>query len=133
MCHYAGVFRPSKHLPVPKTISPHPCRPLEGTELCPGSAWDELQASRGRLPTDTLFDATFGLDLPLAAKTVGSLQELDCDSNVFVIIAHDSTVRDGVPHFPDSLNAWKFQGWGEKVKWLFFRDLESYWRSSGLL
>lgn len=50
---------------------------------------------------------TFGSDIPLATDTVGSLQELDCLGDVFVIIAHDSTVRDGVPHFPHSLNDWK--------------------------
>ncbi|KAK1464720.1 metallo-beta-lactamase superfamily protein [Colletotrichum melonis] len=133
VCHYAGIFRPSKHLPVPASISPHPCRPHEDTALCPGSAWDELQQSRGRASTDTLFDATFGLDLPMVGRTVGCLQELDCDENIFVIIAHDSTVRDGVPHFPSDLNDWKSNGWGEKVKWSFFRDLESYWDSKGLL
>ncbi|KAF6819028.1 metallo-beta-lactamase superfamily protein [Colletotrichum musicola] len=132
VCHYAGVFRPSKYLPVPESISPHPCRPHENIALCPGSAWDELQASRGRCPTDALFDATFGLDLPKVAETIESLQQLDCDENVFVIIAHDSTVRDAVPHFPRSLDAWKSEGWGKAVKWAFFRDLEAYWDSKGL-
>ncbi|KAF6827224.1 metallo-beta-lactamase superfamily protein [Colletotrichum plurivorum] len=132
VCHYAGIFRPSKYLPVPESISPHPCRPHDNIALCPGSAWDELQASRGRCSTDALFDATFGLDLPKVAETIESLQQLDCDENVFVIIAHDSTVRDAVPHFPRSLNAWKSEGWGKAVKWAFFRDLEAYWDSKGL-
>ncbi|TEA21381.1 Cytochrome P450 monooxygenase mpaDE [Colletotrichum sidae] len=133
VCHYAGIFRPSKHLPVPDSISPHPCHPHDGSSvLCPGSAWDELQESRGRRKHDTLYDATYGLDIPLVAKTVESLQEIDCDENVLVIIAHDSTVRDAVPHFPSSLNAWKSEGWGELVKWGFFRDLEAYWKTKGL-
>lgn len=101
--------------------------------MCPGSAFDELQRSRGREPTDSLYVPIFGHDIPLAIETVGKLQELDCDENVFVIIAHDSTVRDGVDHFPKNLNAWKEQGWGKKLKWAFFRDLESYWRSKGLV
>jgi glyoxylase-like metal-dependent hydrolase (beta-lactamase superfamily II) len=133
VCHYAGIFRPSKLLPMPDRIVPHPCRPAEsGSVLCPGHAWEELQRSRGRETTDSLFDMTFGLDVPLATKTTGQLQELDCLDNVFVIIAHDSTVRDGVPHFPHSLNAWKEKGWGEALKWRFLRDLEPYWRSEGL-
>ena len=101
--------------------------------MCPGSAFDDLQRSRGREPTDSLYVPIFGHDIPLAIETVGKLQELDCDENVFVIIAHDSTVRDGVEHFPKNLNAWKEKGWGRKLKWAFFRDLEVYWRSKGLV
>lgn len=76
---------------------------------------------------------TFGHDIPLAEKTMGKLQELDCDENIFVIIAHDSSVRDGVDHFPQALNAWKEKGWGKKLKWAFFRDLENYWNQKGVL
>lgn len=134
VCHYTGILRPSKHLPVPPQISPHPCKPDDGGSiLCPGGAWDELQSSRGRHSNDTLFDLTFGLDLPLATRTVGWLQELDCREDVFVIIAHDSTVRDIVPHFPQRLNEWKAQGWGRKTKWAFLRDLDVYWKSKGLV
>ncbi|KAK5655059.1 hypothetical protein OQA88_5958 [Cercophora sp. LCS_1] len=132
VCHYAGIFRPSVHLPMPECITPHPCHPFGTESLCPGHAWEELQNSRNREATDTLYDMTYGGDIPLATHTVGKLQELDCLDNVFVIIAHDSTVRDFVPHFPQSLNAWKEEGWAEKTKWAFLRDLEVYWRSKGL-
>ncbi|KAK0624229.1 metallo-beta-lactamase superfamily protein [Immersiella caudata] len=132
VCHYAGIFRPSVHLPVPDTITPHPCHPSGMPSLCPGHAWEELQTSRGRKATDTLYDMTFGADIPLATRTMGKLQELDCLDNVLVIIAHDSTVRDLVPHFPQSLNDWKEKGLGQKTKWAFFRDMEVYWKSKGL-
>ncbi|KAJ0121881.1 hypothetical protein J7T55_002390 [Diaporthe amygdali] len=124
VCHYAGILRPSEYLPVPKCISPHPCRPMEGgAVLCPGSAWEELQNSRGRKVDDTLLDMTYGMNIPLASQTVHSLQQFDCLENIFVIIAHDSTVRDGAPHFPKTLNDWKARGLGEGLKWSFFRDL----------
>lgn len=133
VCHYAGIFRPSQHLLMPKEIHPHPCFPSrEDMCLCPGSAWDALQASRGRQSSDTLYDLTFGLDISLATKTVGWLQELDCNENIFVIVAHDSTVRDGAPHFPESLNDWKSKGLGKTLKWAFLRDLSSYWKSQDL-
>lgn len=74
---------------------------------------------------------TFGHDIPLATKTAGFLQQLDCNENVFTIIAHDSAVRDGVDHFPKSLNAWKEKGWGENLKWAFLRDLEPYFKFCG--
>jgi len=129
VCHYAGIFRPSKHLPLPSEITPHPYQPHCDTPFCPGTAFAELQSSRGRDVSDTLFDMTFGHDIPLATKTMRQLQELDCAENVFVIIAHDSTVRDGVVHFPQTLNDWKARGWGKSLKWAFLRDLEPYFRS----
>lgn len=129
VCHYAGILRPSPRLPMPKEIMPHPCRD-DLTSLCPGAAWEHLQSSRGRKVNDTLYDMSFGQDIPLATKTVGRLQELDCDERIFVIIAHDSTVRDGVDHFPKSLNHWRQQGWGEKLKWAFLRDLKTYWNNA---
>ncbi|OBT65163.1 hypothetical protein VE03_04791 [Pseudogymnoascus sp. 23342-1-I1] len=132
VCHYPGIFRPSEHLPVPESITPHPCNPQSNLPFCPGSAFDDLQKSRGRKPTDTLYDMTYGLDIPLATRTVGHLQDLDCNEDVFVIIAHDGSVRDGVDHFPKSLNAWKEKGWGNMLRWAFFRDLEPYWKTVGL-
>lgn len=132
ICHYAGIFRPSQYQPVPDSILPHPCKPNANTPLCPGTAFADLQASRGRKTHDTLYDITFGLDIPLATKTVGCLQELDCDERVFVIIAHDSTVRDYVDHFPLSLNDWKQRGWGKSLKWMFLRDLKNYWNEKGV-
>lgn len=133
ICHYAGIFRPSEYLPVPPSISPHPCRPHSDIPFCPGSVFDKLQESRGRKSTDSLYEMCFGHDIPRARKTRDQLQELDCDENVFVIIAHDATVRDGVDHFPLGLNDWKKKGWGNRVKWAFFRDLEPYWDSQGCL
>ena len=133
ICHYAGIFRPSKHLPVPEFIVPHPCNHSHpDIPFCPGSAFDDLQSSRGRKPSDTVYDMTFGHDIPLAKNTMSWLQELDCNEDVFVIIAHDSTVRDGVDHFPKSLNRWKAKGWGKSLKWAFFRDMETYWKEQGV-
>ncbi|PGH10922.1 hypothetical protein AJ79_05167 [Helicocarpus griseus UAMH5409] len=133
ICHYPGVFRPSKHLPVPPSIDPHPCMPQSDVAFCPGGAWEELQRSRGLMPNEPLYTPTFGHDIPLAMKTAGKLQELDCDENVFAIIAHDRTVRDGVDYFPKSLNQWKEKGWGKGLKWRFLRDLEPYWKSKGVI
>lgn len=131
VCHYAGIFRPSKQLPVPSSISPHPFSTSE-SHFCPGHAWEELQASRERKSTDSLFEMTYGHDIPLATETKKKLQELDCNDNVLVIIAHDASVRDHIDHFPASLNDWKAKGWGKKLRWDFFRELLPYWQAKGL-
>jgi hypothetical protein len=42
--------------------------------------------------------------------------DLDCDARVLTIIAHDSSVRDGVEHFPATLHDWYSKGLGENTK-----------------
>jgi glyoxylase-like metal-dependent hydrolase (beta-lactamase superfamily II) len=69
ICHYPGIFRPSKYLPVPESISPHPYHAISDVPFCPGSVFDDLQHSRGRKPTDTLYEMCFGHDIPLAQQT----------------------------------------------------------------
>ncbi|OJJ81314.1 MBL fold metallo-hydrolase [Aspergillus glaucus CBS 516.65] len=133
ICHYGGIFRPSKYLPVPEPIHPHPCNPDSKVAFCPGGAFEELQQSRGRSVTDPLFTPTFGHDIPLIIETIGKLQEADCREDVFVIIAHDATVRDAVDHFPRSLNSWMERGWAKDVKWAFLKDAEVYWKSNGVI
>jgi hypothetical protein len=116
-------------MPCPEQIVPHPLNPASNTPFCPGHAFAELQESRGRKETDPVYEPTFGLDIPLAIDTIKKLQELDCDDNIFVIIAHDSTVTNLVDHFPNALNAWKEKGWGQQARWAFLKDLEKYWES----
>ena len=134
VCHYSGIMRPSRHLPMPENIVPHPFAPTESQKMfCPGHAWEELQKTRSRSATDTLYDLTFGMDIALATETVSKLQELDCDENILVIIAHDAHARDLLPQFPDTINRWKAEGWGARLKWAFLKDLSSYWTSKGVV
>ncbi|KAJ5638499.1 hypothetical protein N7528_000889 [Penicillium herquei] len=133
VCHYGGLFRPSKFMPVPQSVHPHPCHPHSDTAFCPGEAFEELQISRGRSITDPLYTPTFGHHIPLIIETIGKLQEVDCRDDVFVIIAHDATVRDAVDHFPLSLNAWKERGWGKDLRWAFLRDAKTYWEAKGVM
>lgn len=132
VCHYSGLMRPSAHMPVPDSITPNPINPQASTALCPGHAFEELQKSRGREPTDTLFTMTFGHDIPLATNTVKWLQELDCNDDIFVIVAHDFHVEKVVDHFPQSLNSWKEKGWGKQTRWAWLQELKPYFDSKGV-
>ena len=110
---------------MPSSISPNPLNLDSDIPFCLGSAFEELQHSRGRKATDSLFDMCFGHDIPLAKKTRDNLQEIDCQEDVFTIIAHDSAVRDGVDHFPESLNEWKAKGWAKEGQWRFLGDFDA--------
>lgn len=52
------------------------------------------------------------------------MQAFDADERVLVIIGHDTTVKDCVPFFPDTLNDWKEAGLKQKCRWEFIRDFE---------
>jgi glyoxylase-like metal-dependent hydrolase (beta-lactamase superfamily II) len=133
ICHHGGIFRPSKHLPLPSSISPNPLAPGTDKLFCPGSAFEELQKERGMNSQGPILKPEFGHDIPLALHTIDKLQELDVDENILVIIAHDKFARDVLDHFPLPLNLWKERGWGEKLRWAFLKDFEPYWRSKGVV
>ena len=94
---------------------------------------EELQRTRGRTDSQTLYDPCFGHDVPLAINTVEKLQQVDCRDDVFVIIAHDRVVRDMVDHFPNDLNDWKERGWGKTARWGWLQDLETHFTEKGVL
>lgn len=100
--------------------------------FCPGHALEELQESRGRKVTDTIYDPTFGHDIPLAIETIKKLQDFDSDERVFTIIAHDSTIEEKVDHFPAALNQWTAKGWGDECRWAFLHDFEDWWKLKGV-
>ena len=52
------------------------------------------------------------------------MEVFDADENVLVIIAHDLSVMDALPFYPDTLNEWKEAGLKEKVKWEFLGDFD---------
>lgn len=83
-------------------------------------------------PTGPILKPEFGLDIPLALRTIEGLQELDCEGDVWVLIAHDKFARDAVEHFPAVLNGWRDQGWGERLRWAFLKDFEEYWKAKGV-
>jgi len=138
ICHHASIFRPSKHLPLPDSISPNPMswkdekNPSYQAPFCPGAAFEQLQKERGFSVDEPILQPTFGYDIPLALHTIGKLQEADVNENVFVLIAHDKFARDLVDHFPKSLNDWKARGWAPKLQWAFLKDFELYWKEKGV-
>lgn len=50
------------------------------------------------------------------------MQAFDADDDIFVIMAHDSSLMDVVDFFPKSANNFKNKGWKEKGRWAFLKD-----------
>ena len=59
-------------------------------------------------------------------ETIGKMQECDGDEDVFVILAHDASLRTSgnVPFFPKAVNDWKERGLGRDLKWAWIGDIK---------
>ncbi|KAL2167187.1 hypothetical protein VTG60DRAFT_1599 [Thermothelomyces hinnuleus] len=132
-CHHAGVLRPTSYLPLPRKpllsgeeqVAASLSAAAAARSVCPGELLAGLTKT-GR-PDETFFDVAEGpifKDHGAAMDTVGKIQELDASDDVFVVMAHDLTLRDRIPLFPEELNDWKERGLRSSTRWLFLRDFE---------
>lgn len=128
-CHHAGVLRPTAYLPLPKNpaVPAHDLEQLAAARcVCPGDLLAGLTKT-GRAD-ETFFDVAGGpvfVDHDAAMETVHKIHELDASDEVFVVIAHDLTLRDRIPLFPERLNGWKQRDLRSSTRWLFLRDFEN--------
>lgn len=130
--HHCSEFRPSSHVPLPESITPNPDPEQQQEQqqrhvpFCPGSWYEDLQTPRGRDPKGPLWQPAFGHDMDQVMSTIEKMQEYDGCGDVFVILAHDSTLRTpDVPLFPTPVNDWKARGLGEKLRWAWIGDIMS--------
>jgi glyoxylase-like metal-dependent hydrolase (beta-lactamase superfamily II) len=126
-CHHPGILRPTRYMPLPRTIVPStPSSAHASISACPGELLQELTI--GRSPNAPFFTVAKGpvfLDHEVAMETVKKIQELDAAKNVFVVIAHDLSLRESIPLFPEHINGWMEENLKVKTRWLFCRDFES--------
>ncbi|KAF9885385.1 hypothetical protein FE257_013003 [Aspergillus nanangensis] len=119
--HDTGELRPSQYLPVPNTLNLAHLSNRQQNIFCPGHMVHGLQASRGRKPTDALFNPTAGHNMADVLRTIGMLQEFDWNEDFFFIYAHDGSIKGIVDEFPTPLNDWKAKDWGRLTKWRFLQ------------
>ncbi|KPM44583.1 hypothetical protein AK830_g1927 [Neonectria ditissima] len=125
-CHHSGEMRPSKWHPLPSEIQPHPLQP-ELSLPCPGSLFEHLLPDGNKtLPFYRIKRPGMQLsDVDIADRTLVKLQEADAESNVFVVIAHDSHLRNVIEVFPKSANDFMAKDWHHKSRWSFLSDFKS--------
>jgi hypothetical protein len=130
VAHHCGAFRPNPLLPLPETNLPSPFGPPESLSPCPGSIFEPIHpaASPERAFRITPFyeAAPFTQTDPVASHaTLEALKMLDSSSDVFVIIAHDTSLLDILEFYPVAeLNGWEEARKKEVGKWRFLKDFE---------
>lgn len=91
---------------------------------CPGSWYEDLQISRSRDTKGPLWQPAFGHNMEEVMTTIESMQEYDGDENVFVILAHDPSLRaSDAPFFPEAINDWKQRGLSQKLRWVWTEEI----------
>lgn len=115
--HHAGLLRPSPYLPLPKSITL-----LHTQDVIDGEALRQLYLRQSANepffePSERMFPA-----MREARKTIEAIQELDAQSNIFVVLAHDASLVGEVEMFPAAINGWVQSGVKERTRWGFVSD-----------
>ena len=122
-CHHPGVLRPSDYLPLPSKETLQSV--LTTTKISPRQRPSALLESHAMTPHKPFFTIARGPIFPnheAAMLTVRKIQELDAAESVFVLMAHDLSIRDKIPVFPETINGWRTKGLKTETRWLFCSD-----------
>lgn len=122
-CHHPGILRPSEYMSLPPEdiLQSVLATTRDGAGQCPGAMLQSLLASLNK-PFLTVAPGTLFPDHEAALLTVRKIQELDAIKDVLVLMAHDLSLRDKIPLFPEKINAWRTAGLKLKTQWLFCND-----------
>ena len=124
-CHHVGVLRPSDYLSFSSTdtLQKALVNTNEGSpqQQCPGALLQQHLTSLNA-PFFTVAHGPVFPDHDAAMLTVRKIQKLDAAGNVFVLMAHDLSLRDRIPLFPETINEWRASGLKAETRWLFCND-----------
>lgn len=123
-CHHPGVLRPSDYLSLPSEDTLRSVLPT--TKISPTQCPCALLESHALSPNTPFFTVARGPIFPdheAAMLTVQKIQELDAAESIFVLMAHDLSIRDKIPLFPETINGWKAIRLKTETRWLFCSDL----------
>jgi len=135
--HHGGEFRPTPHLPLPEYIRPSPFDAPTSRAVCPGVIFEPIHpstiASSGDYKTTPFYELSpiMNVSLPEAITTVSKMQLFDASPNVFVVFAHDASLLDILPFYPNGeLTGWEKTEHKAMGTWRFLKDFRKAVESS---
>ena len=128
IAHHGGEFRPTQFLPRPENIVPNPLVAPYSKQgpVCPGSLFEAIHPNKSS--TEPFYTPTtkgVHKDAQQAKESIDSLGEFDGHDNIFVNVAHDTSIYDVVEFFPKVANGWSQKRWREEGLWRFLRDFDT--------
>ena len=93
--------------------------------MCPGSIFEAIHPHKSS--TEPFFVPTAGIhaDAQEAKASIDKMGEFDAQDNVFINIAHDTSILDVIDFFPKTANGWSQKGWKQEGRWRFLRDFDT--------
>ncbi|GAW20429.1 hypothetical protein ANO14919_099350 [Xylariales sp. No.14919] len=91
--------------------------------VCPGELLHEHMGYKDQ-PFFTVTRGLLFVDYGSAMGTLDKIKELDAAENVFVVMAHDLSIRGKIAFFPMTINDWMSSGVKGETRWLFCGPLE---------
>lgn len=131
-CHHMGVLRPSDYHPLPSGMTLQHLLGGDDSGFCPGLLESYLTGNSARPFFEVNAPSPLFPDKDASFDTVSKIQELDAFDSVFVVMAHDLSIRDRLPLFPNKINGWRKSGIKVDSRWLFCHDLLHGSKSSEL-
>ncbi|KAJ7048482.1 beta-lactamase-like protein [Mycena amicta] len=124
-CHHAGVLRPTgllhKHFPCPGALLQKTRASVSHEHF--SSAGSAFDLTARTAPLLHIGDGPYQADPVVAQDSVNKLTAFDGNPDVFVVLAHDSSL---LPLFADTypfvLDDWKAKGLKEKTVWSFLDE-----------
>ncbi|KAL2703460.1 hypothetical protein AAEP93_004531 [Penicillium crustosum] len=128
IAHHPGEYRLTEQLPLPTEIRPlSPNNSAISVSACPSYIFEIISSANLRLldakvtPLYELNVAT-NEDLGDAEVALDKMLLFDGSPKAMVIIAHDASIPDGLPFFPQSITEWDVEGHKAKGTWGFLKD-----------
>ena len=126
-CHHPGMLRPSDNVTLPLNITlnaPENPNITSSGEQLPQHTTKNQEAINE--PFLTLAPGPLFPDYHAAKETIAKIQELDAANNIFVLIAHDLSLKKAkIPVFPETINCWKDRNLKMETRWLFCGDVSN--------
>nr|GAT43913.1 metallo-beta-lactamase superfamily protein [Mycena chlorophos] len=126
-CHHPGALRPTqahqKHFPCPGALVEAVRKSVSAAHFSSGSVDAPFDLLARDKPVLHVHEAKFHADAQLAQTSVDALAVFDGNPDVFVVLAHDSSLLPLFDNnYPVVLNAWKEKGWKERNVWAFLQE-----------
>jgi hypothetical protein len=128
IAHHGGEFRPTQFLPLPESIVPSPLVApyTRQAPVCPGAIFEAVHPKKSSTePFYTPVLKGVHHDGEQTKKTIDELGEFDAQDNVFINIAHDTSLYDVIEFFPKTANGWSQKRWKQEGTWRFLRDFDT--------
>jgi hypothetical protein len=115
ICHYPGVFRPTK-------LSPLDAEVQAASHGCPATFLLDVHPERSCEKPYYNMPAHCTVNEEAAEDSIRKLCEFDANEDVLIIIGHDASLIEKIEFFPKSINAWERDA-KSSLQWAFLKDL----------